>query len=182
MLLFAPLISPTFLENFGSSLDLYFQKFEFNASIYYCFRWVGQLISGYNLISFIGPILGLTTLALISFLAVRKKIVDVAGMLNLFILAFTAYLFLGTTIHPWYLSIPILLSVFTSFRFPIIWSLLIMFTYLSYGNDPFYENLWIVALEYIFVFLIYVVELRLHSKNQEIATELLKITGRQSPS
>jgi len=162
VLFFAPLLSTTFIQNFSTSLDLYFQKFEFNASIYYFFRWIGQLIIGYNLIKYIGPILALVTVLIIGILAIRKKITGINDFLIASLFAFTAYLFLGTTIHPWYLSIPILLSVFTNFKFPILWSLLIMLTYISYGSDPFVENLWIVGVEYILVFAFFIYEIRLY--------------------
>ena len=169
LLLFAPLISNTFLQNFGSSLDLYFQKFEFNASIYYCFRWIGQKIVGYNLIKYIGPALAIATLLIILFLAFRKKIQDIQHLLLLFFFAFSVYLFLGTTIHPWYLSTLIFLSVFLPFKYPILWSLLIMLTYISYNSQPFQENLWLVSVEYILMFTLFLIEMRsrnfsLHNK------------------
>ncbi len=157
IILFAPLLSPTFIQNFSTSLDLYFQKFEFNASIYYLGRAVGEWKKGYNIIATLGPSLGLITLLGILFLAFKKKITTSKMLFQLFLFGFTIYLFFGTTIHPWYLSIPILLSCFTNLRFPILWSGLIMLTYLNYSEGTYYERLWIVAIEYIIVvsFIIY---------------------------
>jgi len=151
LLLFAPLFSPVFIANFADSLDLYFQKFEFNGSIYYLGRWLGEIRKGYNIIQTLGPSLAMLTFTSVLFLAFRKRITSVQQLLSGCFWAFCIYLFLGTTIHPWYLSIPILLSVFLPFRFPIFWSFLIMLTYINYSQAIYDENLWIVALEYIVV-------------------------------
>jgi hypothetical protein len=65
-LISAILILPVFLgvsfTNFLSSVDLYFRKFEFNASVYYLLRYIGFNLTGYNLIAYIGPILGISFL------------------------------------------------------------------------------------------------------------------------
>ncbi|HRI58198.1 MAG TPA: hypothetical protein PK228_00665, partial [Saprospiraceae bacterium] len=59
MILFAPLLSV--LPNILSSLDLYFQKFQFNASVYYLLRELGFWIKGYDIGESLGPVLGLAT-------------------------------------------------------------------------------------------------------------------------
>jgi len=159
ILYFLPLLSTTFIQNFSTSLDLYFQKFEFNASIYYIGRAIGEWKKGYNIIATLGPALGITTLMGIIGLAVMKKVTTVPSLLQGFLLAFTIYLFLGTTIHPWYLSIPILLSCFTKFRFPLLWSGLIMFTYFNYSETHYQEQLWLVGIEYVIVYTIFIYEI-----------------------
>jgi hypothetical protein len=71
--------------------------------------------------------------------------------------------------HPWYLATLILLSVFTRYRFTIIWSIAMILSYQAYANDPWKENLWFVALEYTLVFGVFFYEV--FSKNKSIATE-----------
>ncbi|RDC62806.1 glycosyltransferase 87 family protein [Adhaeribacter pallidiroseus] len=71
--LFVPFFSPTILLNIGQSINLYFQKFEFNASIYYLFRWLGSLMAGYNPIAILGPSLSLLTAVLISIVAFKGR-------------------------------------------------------------------------------------------------------------
>ena len=44
----------------------------------------------------------------------------------------TTYLFISTTIHPWYIIPLIFLSCFTNYRYPIFWSLTIFLSYFSY--------------------------------------------------
>ena len=62
------------------------------------------------------------------------------------------YYFLSTTIHPWYLSLPLILSIFTKFRFAMVWSIAAFLSYSAYVSVPAEENLWLVALEYLLVF------------------------------
>ena len=152
VLAFLPIAFGLDLQNFASSIDLYFQKFEFNGSIYYVLRYLGKLISGYNLIFYIGPILGLISLGLIVRKAYLQHSYSLASFIEFAFYSFVVYLFLATTIHPWYLCIPILLSVFVRWRFALLWSLLILFTYINYMNPVYAENLGIVALEYVLVF------------------------------
>ena len=54
--LFLPFLNLQLLDTFGSSIGLYFQSFEFNASLYYIFRWIGEFFTGYNEIGIIGKI------------------------------------------------------------------------------------------------------------------------------
>lgn len=152
ILLFLPLVSGVFLENFGNSLDLYFRKFEFNASVYYVLRWLGYLGRGYNLIAQIGPLLALGTFIGITTLAIRNKTDDWRSLPTLALFAISLYLFFTTTIHPWYVAMPLALCVFTHWRYPVLWSGMILLTYINYSYPEYWENLWIVALEYGAVF------------------------------
>lgn len=148
-LFFAPLLlSPGFIAGFRSSLALYQQKFEFNASIYYLARAWGYYQVGWNQIALFGPWLARLAAVGILFLAWVDKRRDWASLANVWLWAFVLYLLLATTVHPWYLGIPIVLCVFTRWRFPLWWSFLIMLTYTSYLTVPYRELLWLVALEY----------------------------------
>jgi len=152
LLLFLPLISGAFLQNFGTSLDLYFRKFEFNASIYYVIRWIGFQLKGFNLIAKIGPTLALGTLLGISALSFFEKKPKLDRLPLLMLFAICIYLSFTTTVHPWYVSLPLALCCFTNFRFPILWSGLIFLTYINYSYGDYQENLWIVGLEYSLVY------------------------------
>lgn len=138
------------VENISTSLDLYFRRFEFNASLYYLLREIGTFILGYNPIAIIGPFLALVALSLILFFSWSQRLKLTLPERWLF--ALTAYLLCATTVHPWYVVPLVALSVLTRFGFPIIWSVLLPLTYLAYGGVPFHENLWIVAVEYGVVF------------------------------
>ncbi len=91
--LFIPFLSPTVLLNIGQSLNLYFQKFEFNASIYYGLRWAGSLLIGYNPISYIGPSLSLLTALFISTLAYKNRKNLLEKQAECWLFAFSMYFF-----------------------------------------------------------------------------------------
>lgn len=158
LLLFAPLFSIEVIENFGNSLDLYFRKFEFNASIYYLFRAYGFYEIGWNQIARFGPLLGKISAGLILLLAAiegwrkRANFIQLSDIYNSlpqwWMFAFSIYLLFATTVHPWYLSIPILMSVFGQWRYSIVWSFFIVLTYASYTSTPYQENYYLVGLEY----------------------------------
>jgi len=158
---FVPIIIGILNGAFLSSVGLYFQKFEFNASIYYLLREIGFLIYGWNIINTLGPALAMVTLLSICGIWYRFRYVIDRDHIFLFLLfSISIYLFFGTTIHPWYVALPLAFCLFTEFRFPVIWSGLIFFTYYNYSTTPYQENLWIVALEYMIVFCILILELR----------------------
>lgn len=137
---------------FWKSLDLYFQKFEFNASVYYLLRWIGYQYKGFNLIHILGPLLALTTIAIIIKLTFNYNKQSKTLLPSSWLFAFTSYLFLATTVHPWYVIVPIGLCMFSNFRFPIFWSALIILSYANYSQAEYKEHLWFVAFEYMMVY------------------------------
>lgn len=159
VLLFLPIFSGTFIENFSSSLDLYFRKFEFNASVYYFARWIGYQQVGYNMIAYIGPSLALGTLLGISAMALFEKTLSYHQLFIKMLFAISLYLLFTTTVHPWYASLPLVLCLFTNYRYPVLWTALITLTYINYSYTPYHENLWVVAIEYGIVLIIFVYEI-----------------------
>ncbi len=151
LLLFVPLFSSAFAQNLGSSLDLYFRQFEFNASLYYLARWYGFQWVGWNLIDFYGPLLAGLAAFLIFFTALTEADPTWRTLPLRMMWAMVFFLCCTTTVHPWYLSMPLALSVFTRYRFVAVWSLLIPLTYIHYWEAAFAENYWVIALEYLLV-------------------------------
>ena len=149
---FAPILSSAFIENFMATISLWFQKFEFNASIYYIVRWVGFQVKGYNIIETAGKVLPVLVVLILMGLSFFKKNNSTQKLIASMLLGFTAYLFLSTTVHPWYLAIPLILSVFTNYKYVLVWSFTIILSYFAYSNSEFQENLWVVGLEYVVVF------------------------------
>ena len=82
--------------------------------------------------------------------------------------ALTIYLMLSTTVHPWYITTLVMLSVITGYRYPVIWSLLIAFTYAAYQTTPYQEQLWLVALEYGAVITVLLFEIYNRRKMQSV--------------
>ena len=159
-LLFFPLLTAGFPDNFGSSLDLYFRKFEFNASLYYLARAYGYWEIGWNQIARFGPLLAKIAMASILLFAFLERGFKRSNWSNAkawrqlaasWMWAFVIYLICATTVHPWYLCVPLVLSIFSQWRFLLLWSALIMLTYATYLTNPYQEMLWLVALEYLVV-------------------------------
>ncbi len=144
---FSPVLFGIEITNFLSSIDLYFGKFEFNGGIYYILRYIGQVLSGYNLIRYIGPLMGIFTILYI-FRSYKKQNTSFELLIYFMFSVFTLYILLTTTLHPWYLALPIMLSCFLPFRFILVWSFLISLTYINYSYPVYRENFWIVGLEY----------------------------------
>lgn len=151
LLSFAPFLTGAFADNFGASIALWFQKFEFNASIYYLIRWYGFQTIGWNIIADVGPKLPLYVISIILLISFFRKNQKMTAMIAAMLLGISTYFLLSTTVHPWYVATPLVLCVFTRYRFPLIWSFTIMLSYSAYSPDGFSENLWLVAIEYAIV-------------------------------
>jgi len=158
LVLFLPFFSEAFLQNFSTTINLWFTNFEFNSSVYYLIRWVGFETVGWNIIGTVGKILPVITLLFILYLSFFRKAKDFARLLVLMLFGFCFYLLLSTTVHPWYLTIPLVLSIFTKYRFMLVWSFVIVLSYAAYGEAGFKENLWLVGLEYVVVIGVFVWE------------------------
>lgn len=143
------------LSNLLESLNLYYGKFEFNGGIYLTMRSIGWEIMGYNPIQTLSKLLIVSTLIGWIFIYTRRWSLPktIFWMISL-------YLFLSIVVHPWYLAPLVALSVFVNYRFAIVWSALIPFTYFSYGTIPYEENYWIVGAEYLILFVMMWLELR----------------------
>ena len=145
---FAPFASKTFISNFSATIGLWFQSFEFNASVYYIIRWIGFQTVGWNIIATVGLFLPMVVFICIVLLAVFRKYNTTQKLITGMLLAVSIYFLLATTVHPWYIATPVLLSVFTKYKFPLLWSFMICFSYAAYGANGFNENLLLVAIEY----------------------------------
>lgn len=130
------------------SFNLYFQQFEFNASIFYIGKYFFDKNVNYEAFSNMrGSLPFIAAFLILVFSAVYKKQYWYAGML----IAFSIYLLLATTVHPWYLAPLILLSVLSGLRYPILWSLLIYLSYYTYITPAYIENMTFVWIEYVMV-------------------------------
>ena len=167
--MFTPFASLELVRNVASSLNLYFQKFEFNASVYYILRAIGYWIKGYNAIERIGFWLSVTTTLSVLWIAFRWRTVPVSTQL---VATLTIYFTFATTVHAWYITTLIAASVFTRFRYPLVWSALIPLSYFTYQTQPYRENLWLTAVEYGIVAIVMIVEIRAYRKHTEKAIGL----------
>ncbi len=163
---FLPFVQINSMGGFLSSLALYFNKLEFNASIYFLIRQIGYWITGYNIIFIAGPVLGLITFMLIVWLS-SSSWTKVRKEEEIWMWILMIYLAMTTTLHPWYIITLLVLSIFTRYRFPVVWTFLIFFTYQGYSETGFTPNYWLIGMEYLVVYGIMIWEIRSISlKNQ----------------
>lgn len=143
------------LSAYQSSLSLWFQEFEFNASFYYLFREIGYGFVSYNAIEIIGKILALSIFCLVIFTSFYKyrENKDI-NFLKRLVYILSIYLLLSTTIHPWYLILPLALSLLINQKMYLVWSGTIILSYHAYHKGYFEENLWVILSEYAIVLLI----------------------------
>lgn len=165
LLTFAPFLSSEFISNFSATIGLWFQNFEFNASVYYIIRWIGFQVVGWNIIGTVGKVLPLLVIFVILILSAFRKNYTIQQLATGLLFAISAYFLLSTTVHPWYVATPLVLCVFTRYRFPVLWSLVVFLSYSAYG-ETFKENLWFVALEYIIVIGVAVWEIIQNTKDK----------------
>lgn len=163
ILLFLPLLNVEMGKHFLESTRLYFQTFEFNASIYYLIRWLGFQVVGYNILFIVGKFI---PFVIISGILWKAFFAPSASQPNSFLLpifqdflfAFTLYFALATTVNPWYIAPLVVFSVFNGRFFPIIWTFLLPLTYFTYHHLPYQENLWLTFVEYLGVFMFMMME------------------------
>lgn len=164
LLSFAPFLSEQFITNFSRTIRLWFQNFEFNASVYFIVRWIGYQTVGWNVIETAGKILPIITIAFLIGATFLRKNRTFPQLITACLLSISTYYFLSTTVHPWYIAVPLLLSIFTRYKFAIAWSFIVILSYTAYLHPNFKENLWMVGLEYVIVFFVLVLDI-LQSKN-----------------
>lgn len=152
IILFLPFLSSEFINNYTETIGLWFTNFEFNASIYNIIKAIGYEIKGYNIIKTVGKISPFVVIAFIIGLTFLRKNKSISQLITALLFGLSFYFFTSTTVHPWYLSTLLILSVFTKYRFPLVWSLVIMLSYQTYSHPDFKENYWLLTAEYFVVY------------------------------
>ncbi len=143
-LLFVPFVTGNLIHNISSSLSLYYNMFEFNGSVYFVIRNLIEGITGYNYIVYIGPALALLLLVIVGYLYFKQK-----TTLSTCLMVYFFYLLSSTTVHPWYMSLPVVIAVFTTRRWPLVASCAVMLSYYLYSFGK--ENWWIIGIEYTII-------------------------------
>jgi hypothetical protein len=160
ILLFLPLLNAEIISGFNESIGYYFKKFEFNASIYYLVREWGFWKYGYNIIQTVGWKLAVyCTFSILVYSSwdyiqnskfkTQKADFNLRHLPNSFLVILCIYFAFATIVHPWYVTTILAFSVFTTLRFPVIWTAMIFLTYVGYSKTGFSENLWITSIEYL---------------------------------
>lgn len=138
-------------NHFFESIDLYYHKFEFNASFYFLLREIGFYFGDTHPIVYAGYIF-MPIFAFIYCLIIFKK--DEKTPIHFFTSAafiLTSYYLVATTVHPWYILTVLFFSVLSGKWYGIVWSGLVFLSYSAYSNN---ENLYysMITLEYLLLF------------------------------
>lgn len=148
LMVFSPILF--YVPQYVQSLDLYFQTFEFNASFYYLLRQFGQVLSGYNLIWYLGP--GLLVLALLGIYYTMQYTIEKGNLYiaDFWVWSLAIYFLLSTTVHPWYTLLLVPYAIIRGYRFPIYWSIAAVLSYIYYyqgGSSNIYYLF--ICVEYV---------------------------------
>ena len=178
VILFIPFINTELLENLGSSIDLYFHSFIFNASIFNVLNAISGYITGAEYsISVFGSILPVVVLVWVLVMALVEKKLSWTSLLEKSLFALLVYYAFASIVHPWYVINLVVLALFTNYKFPYVWSALAILSYAAYSDCPVggcgevIENYYLLALEYVTVGVMIVVELYQRRRARLIAIE-----------
>lgn len=151
-LLFLPLYSPEALAHLLESVRLYYESFEFNASIYYVIRWLGYVFIGFNIIGVAGKCLAVAKVLGILLIVWREPQPSLRNLPRAMLWTFALYFSLASIVHPWYITTLLALGLFTHYRFPVLWTLLLPLSYFAYRTDAYEESLLLVGISYLLVY------------------------------
>lgn len=140
-------------QNFFQSLQLYQGKFEFNASVYYLLREVGNWLVGFNTISILTKLGTVITIAGAIWMSWKRSLATFEGMIGLWVQLYLLYFILQPVVHPWYLLPGLGLSVLTRQWTFLLWSFGAIFSYQAYSQNPVQEQALFLMLEYGLVLL-----------------------------
>lgn len=160
---FLPFLFSDALKGISTSTSLYFKNFEFNASLYYLIREIGFAVKGYNIIATAGPLMGILAfsgMVIFNILASSKL-----KLPERMLWTYMIYFLLATTVHPWYVLPILVLGILSEYKFPVLWSFMVFFTYWGYSQFGYQEHLGIVAVEYISLMVFIVFEVVQRIKN-----------------
>ena len=158
----APFYTPIFVDNYSETVGLWFSNFEFNAGIYNMVKSIGVDFfeaKPWELIKTYGKIMALSVIVIALILTFFRKNENFKTLIQSMLWVLFAYLALSSTVHPWYIIFLLTLTIFTEYKFPILWTLVIILSYWAYSNPDFTENLGFLTIEYLAVFALFIYEL-----------------------
>ncbi|MDC6365537.1 MULTISPECIES: mannosyltransferase [Flavobacteriaceae] len=157
-----PFYAPVFIDNYSETVGLWFSNFEFNAGIYNLIKKVAVTYfeaKPWELIESYGSFVAKTVIIFTLLIAFLRKNQSLDSVLLSMLWALSLYYFLSSTVHPWYLTFLVVLTIFTKYQYAIVWSLVVVLSYFAYSNPDYTENLWLLSIEYILVLGFFIYEL-----------------------
>ena len=186
LLLAIPFAAPYVFSNVAGSLDLYARFFEFNSGLYYSIKAGMQWITGDDWSKQLGPFLRLIFLCSLPLLYVMDRL-HRWSLAQAMLVTTGCYLVLTTTVHPWYLLIPLfLIASLQVHGWHWVWlAVCSMGTYLLYVDGPYWTFVvlgwagWCIAgmIRYVPKWIQDILHLRARTKFKRLRPFFPKIGG-----
>ncbi len=151
ILLWLPFFWMGSLNHLMDSIWLYFESFEFNASVFYLLKWLAP--NNWR----IGLITNALTVGLIVWLTWRQRAMDWHQLLGNMALVWGVYLLNSAIVHPWYVLPVFVLSVLSRRWVGVVWTGLIYLSYSHYWGGEMCEHYGIIVLEYVLLWVVFCV-------------------------
>lgn len=165
---------PSVFPNFMSSIELYFNNFEFNSSLFSIVEYMIYPVYDYKTILVVGPLLSKIGVLIICLIAIIRPINTGRVWFERMSWGYLIYLLFATTVHPWYIVFPLGLSIFTKNTFIIAWSFLIMLSYGFYAFENKFISNGLIVAEYIGLLIFVLLDLT-YRKRQHFFQRFLRL-------
>jgi hypothetical protein len=154
LILAVPFLSSEFIGNYTDTLGLWFSNFEFNSSIYNVIKQIAIKLEAkpWELIKSYGNITPYIIISLVLLFTFLRKNRGLSGLITSMLWILAIYYLLAATVHPWYITFLVLLTIFTRYRFSLVWSCVVILSYYAYSQTNFQEHLGLLSIEYLVVY------------------------------
>lgn len=146
-----------YFDNMMSSIKIYFTTFEFNSSLFGVVNHFKSESMGWNATYITGPLMSKIATVCIILLAILRHYKSPIDIIKGMLFALVIYFAFGTTVHPWYISMILVLSILTNYKFGLIWTLLVPLTYYTYQSAE--DGLILRYVEYGIVYSVLIYEI-----------------------
>jgi len=143
--------------------------------VYYLFRWVYFQTSSDTFITITQVLLPVLTLLAVIVISFKQRVDSRHSIFLSMLFCLTAYFIFTNNVHAWNLTTLVMLSVFTTYRFMLPWSLGVVLAYSAYRTFPYSENLWLVVIEYLLILGWMAGEIIRHHKRRTVETRENKL-------
>lgn len=140
-ILWLPFWHPEMINHYTQTIELWFNRFEFNGSLYNIVRAIGYEIKGYNIIRKLGKVTPFINIGLVFIFSLFNSNRQPKLLLKSMLLLLSCYFFMATTVHPWYIINLIFLGIMTGYAYPIVWSMTVFWSYSAYEVAVVQENM-----------------------------------------
>ena len=153
-------------SHFFASLRLYFSTFEFNSALVlpiseilhsiakglpgdFTLSILGEKAVYWNPVPLVSPILGICVVAVYAKLYIFQKTGSWRSFFEVSVTVLLTYYLLNSTIHPWYIIIPLGLSLFCENKISLLWSVTVFASYALYAGPSTGVRILVWSVQYI---------------------------------